>query len=95
MSLPKWPEYMAIREVAEYIGTSFRTLEGWKPNGYLPPHIALTPRVHKWRRSEQRGLLDDWLYVRGQYGEIDGWAVMRKRLKAAQAKTAAVAQEVA
>lgn len=92
MTTPEWPEYQTVREVAQYIGISFRTLEAWKRNGFLPPHIELTPRVHKWRRSDidawfdlkQRGLLDDWLEVRGELGPIDAWAIMLQRLAEAQ-----------
>lgn len=97
------PEYMAIRGVAEYLGRSFRTLERWKQHGYLPPHAEWTRKIHMWKRTDldawsemkMRGLLDDWIEVRGRLGAIDGWALMLERLDAAKAKTAAVvAQEV-
>lgn len=82
-------QYLTIREVGEYIGISFRTLEGWKRNGYLPPHIALTRKVHKWRRADidawlalkQRDLLDDWLDKRGELGAVKAWAMMLGRLQ--------------
>ena len=80
--------YLTIREMGDYIGTSFRTLEGWKGAGYLPPHIALTSRIHKWKKSDvddwmeltKRGLWDDWIPLRGELGPLAAWDEMVKRL---------------
>ncbi|MEM7305030.1 MAG: helix-turn-helix domain-containing protein [Planctomycetota bacterium] len=81
-------EYLTIREFAQYVGISHRTLEGWKRKGYLPPPYELTSRIHKWKRSEidawfslkQRGQCDDWLELRGDLGPIKAWKQVLSRL---------------
>ena len=103
MSLPEWPECLNIRELASYLGIPYGSLRTVKAKGELPPLAIDTARHQRWRRADieawlemkMRGLVGDWLQLRGQLGEIDGWAVMLKRLEAAQAKTAAVVREVA
>ena len=81
-------EYLTIREVAQHVGISHRTLERWKREGFLPPHFEVTSRIHKWKRSDvdawmalkQRGLLEDWLDLRGEHGPIEAWKQVLRRL---------------
>jgi hypothetical protein len=98
-----WPEYLTIRKLGDYLSISYRTLEGWKPEGFLPPHHPWTKRHHRWKKSDvdawselkRRGLFDDYPELRQQHGESAAWTLMLKRLADARERDQQLAAEVA
>ena len=91
-------EYLSIKEFGTYTGIPARSLEGWKSEGFLPPHFEFTSRHHRWKKSDidawsdlrRRGLLDEYQALRDRLGVYDAWAVLLARLDAIYVSTAAV-----
>lgn len=54
--------YLSMKDLAEYIGLSFKTLRNWKCTdpGKLPPHVSLP----------SGGKYDKWRF---EVSEVDAW----------------------
>ncbi len=66
-AIPEWPEYLSLKKLSGYLGIPYKTLEGWKRNGYLPRHYVFGQRHHKWKRSE----VDAWATTYRHGGATD------------------------
>lgn len=52
--------YIGLGELATMLRVGKSTLERMKAAGKLPPHVEITPAVHRWKLSE----VEAWLEAR-------------------------------
>jgi len=71
-SAPEWPEFLSLKKLSDYLSIPYKTLEGWKANGYLPRHYVFGQRHHKWKRSEVDVWAETFRHGEGRSPEPDG-----------------------
>ena len=53
------PSMLTLRDIAQFLGVEYRTIQKWRAEGVLPPADFAMGRVVRWRRATVEAFIAD------------------------------------